>query len=331
MTTGTYGDFARWTLSARHGAKLKSTLDVLSLELASGQKHDLAKHLGVNTTRLSEIDDMLERLSAFKDNATTAETTLKSQQIALSKFDNARLHLANSAVGTGPNLTESAKKNLSNEGTTAFETMVAALNTRAAGRYVFAGAQHSTRPLDSATAILNDLKSSIDFTQSTTAIASDIETFFSDPGGAYAASHYHGDTSGGMAVPISADKSVNTGSTALDEGVRDVLARTAVFALLTEIPSKATQEELVAQMSGALNTASGAIDLQAKIGIDEAMIETERAFIAGEKTALSIERNKRVSADQLETATHLKQAEIQLQVHYTMLSRMSQLSLVNFA
>lgn len=330
MPTGTYGDFARWTTGARHGASLKSKMDTLSLELASGQKHDLAEHLGTATQRLGEIDDMLGRISALNDNATMAEAILNTQQLALAKFDGARSNLATAILQSGPNLTATDTKTLSQEAKSAFSAMISSLNTKTAGRFVFAGSEPGSRPVSDSNLILNDLRSTIDFTQSASAIAAEIDAYFLDPTGPFATTQYSGGSPSGMDVQVGQNIDVNTGSTAMDLGLRSALAKTALVAILDEVPNRSTQAELVHDSAGRLNSDTGTIQLRANIGSDQAAIDKERAYMAGEAAALTIERNKRVSADQFETATKLKQAEIQLQVHFTLLSRMSQLSLVNF-
>lgn len=330
MQTPTFGDMARWTTSARQMGQAKSEMRVLVQEFTSGQKADLPKHLGFDTVRIDEIDETLARISAYDNAAKNVSSILTTQQASLSKIENSRVSLGQAAIGTNANVTETALNIVVESGQVAFKDMVNALNITHAGSSVFAGSASGVSPLPAPAALIADLKAQIDFTQTPAQVSQQIDDYFTDPAGRYEAVHYNGNDGAGTMREVAPGTAVSIGASALDPGLRTVLAETAKLALAGELPTRENRIEMARQTGPKLQTASGVITLKGQIGLHEATVGRARSAMSAERSAVSIERNKRLAADPYETASKLKQIETQLETHFTMLNRMSKLSLVNY-
>lgn len=330
MSIQGYGDAARWTAMALHGARLKAAMETLSHEMSSGQKSDLPQHLGLDASRVNEIDVGLGRMAAFDENGKLAATLLATQQAALGKFETARLAVAKISISGTTRMTATIESAIQAEAESNFGTMVASLRVKTAGRFVFSGDQPAQSPLPPAEDILHDLRGTINFSQPAAQISQDIEDYFLSSTGTFATTHYQGGTDS-VTIPVSEQRNAQVGTTADHIGLRQILAETAKLALIGSYGTDQAKIELANDAGTSLQGMAQAIHLKGTLGAVENLVDSARGENSATRTAVIIERNARVSADPLETATQLKQAEVQLEVHYNLLNRMSKLSLVNYS
>ena len=77
-------------------------------------------------------------------------------------------------------------------------------------------------------------------------------------------------------------------------------------------------------------TATDVATTQGALGVLEAEVERITVAQNAEISALTLARNEIANADPFETASALQAVQLQLETHYQMTARLSQLSLVNF-
>ena len=135
-------------------------------------------------------------------------------------------------------------------------------------------------------------------------------------------------------VRIGADEEVSIALRADDAEFKQTLAGFAVGALIGE-PSLGYGENLkrdllFATTSEVKDAQADLTTVQAGLGFTEERIEDTAARNAASKTSLSLAMNELVQADPYETITRLEEAQFQLEAIYTVTSRSSQISLLNF-
>lgn len=321
-----YGDLAKWYTGQRRTSEIKSNLDRLTSELTSGVKQDLAAHLGYDRIRVSEIDERISRINVLEKSSQNVSSLLGAQQLALSDVEKNRLALSTLALDTANNTSNIVTV----EAKSRFSDMVRALGTQFAGKSVFSGNKDGTPPLPAGETMLADLKAHVNFNQPSASVLNDIVDYFTDASGRYSSIHYKGGDDVGLERQVAENTSVSIGTTATNPKIAKALAQTAALAVASEIADPATRTAFIRDAAVQLQGNRSVIDLKGEIGMAEARTARSRASNASALTALKIERNTRVSADQLETATELKKVETQLQTHFTLLSHMSKLTLTNF-
>ena len=79
-----------------------------------------------------------------------------------------------------------------------------------------------------------------------------------------------------------------------------------------------------------MSSAYGVVDMQARLGQAEARTDEVSARHTARRAAWSVMLNDLVSVDPFETAAVLKEAESQMEIHYTLTARLSGLSLAQY-
>lgn len=330
MILNKYGDMARWHMSLRQTTNIKNDLARLTNEMSSGVKTDLPAHLGMDQTRLAAIDNQLGRLESYTQLGRDSEAILAAQQTALGRMNSVRQSIAEHLISVGPAPSATNIELTITTSQDAFADMVGALNTRSADRAVFSGAATDRAPLPDAKVILDDMRAVIDFTQPVADIVTDIQTYFTDPAGGYATTHYAGTTSDGMTREVAPNQTIKIDTTAANPDLRKSLAAVAIMAVADEIPDRGKQIDLKTAAEALVFDSAPIAKVEAHVGLTEGKISNARTEMAAQITALNIERNNRTVADPFETASRLQQVQLQLETHYTITGRMSRLSLVNF-
>jgi len=161
-----------------------------------------------------------------------------------------------------------------------------------------------------------------------------INDWFDVPGGGFETLGYLGDTGDNPTRRIDDETTAEYPARADDQAVRDVLKATALAALATDTGLVMDNDERALMFSAAttdLISAGGPIvNLQAVTGAEEARVDSANARLTAQVSALSLMRNDMVSADPFQTATELEAVQTQLETHYTVTARLSQLSLVRY-
>jgi flagellar hook-associated protein 3 FlgL len=113
----------------------------------------------------------------------------------------------------------------------------------------------------------------------------------------------------------------------------EVLKGTALAALVFAIPSldQQTKSDILQDAGKQLfDASSGVIAVQARLGFDEAIVERASAESEAQSTYLRISQNQLVNADPFETATKLQAIQLQLETHFAVTARLSELSLLRY-
>lgn len=328
------GDAAQFFASNRNNYQIRTRLYTLSNELSTGRVEDLSQALRADATRLADIDRRLTVGAAQQTTAKSLGGQLSVIQLALGSLDAARGSLSTSLIAVPPEPDDLQIGLAVETGRTAFETMVAGLNERFAGQALFAGTAVDGRALADAEVMLADLSAAIAGAVTAADAAAAIEDWFMQPGGGFETLGYLGETGAAPTRRVDDETSIEISARADDPAIRQLLAATAMAALADDPGMALTardRADLLGRANGGLiSAAAPLVDLQARTGLAERLVEEAEVRLAAQETALTLMRNGMVAADPFETAAELEQVQTQLETHYTVTARLSRLSLVEF-
>lgn len=327
------GDLAQTFMLQRRGAAIKADLSRLTQELASGQVSDVKSALAGNVSYLTEIEGDLRTLSAYKVASAEAAQYAASTQSALNRLDTGAGNLSSALLGVSSSAVGPVLDQLSVEATDEFNSMVSALNTTVAGRSLFGGAATDRAALNPADSILTDLRTAVAGALSPADISAAVDMWFDDPAG-FRASAYTGSDTSLAPFQVSEDETVSIELRADDAVFRDLLKSTALAAIAADatfgLPSGSQREVLAMAGLDLFEAKARLTATQGTLGAAEARIDAIATRNAARDVSLEFAKGALLQADPYDTATQLEAVQFQLQSLYTITSRMSDLSLVNF-
>lgn len=329
MSVPYIGDRAQHFTALRQGAAMKSDLGRLSASLASGRVGDLTQHLDGQTAAYSGLEHRLAQLAGYQQVTRATDQLLGGVQTVLGRVDHARGQLAQTLLSVTAAQIDSA----AGKARQTLDDMVTTLNTRLNDRALLAGQDVTATPLIPAGAMMADLQAVIGQDRSLAGITAAVTAWFDDPAGGFARTAYQGDATGLLQRRIAADRQIDIALRADDPAIRATLKATALAALAADLPGLGADAKtgLVRAAGSALfGAGSGLAGAQARIGGAQADLAETQAALAAQAKALTMARDDLARADPFETATKLLQLQSQLESHYTVIGRLSQLSLSRF-
>lgn len=334
MNSLSVGDLAYTFLLRRQSAQINQDLTRLSEELASGKTTDARTHLNGHFTALGDFERELVLLERYSNTAAEVGTQSSAMQTALGTVQDRAGALADTMALASAAVSPGDRSTVADQAQSELNSIIAALNSRVAGRSVFAGVAVTAQPLADAETLLTDLRAAVSGASTAADVMSAADAFFDTPGGAFETSIYQGDTVDLSPFDLGAGESVTLSLRADDAALRTVLKNVAVAALADD-PSIALSDgeskELLQTLStGALSGQDGVIKLRATLGFAEERIEMATARITSELSSVEVARNSLLEVDPYQAATQLEAVQTQLETLYTITARSSRLSLVNF-
>lgn len=323
------GDASRLFVGSRQNNSLKTELHRLTDAMAMGLKQDLPTALGADRNRLKGIETKLSRSEQYTQNANARLGQLEAQQLVLESVDDIHGQVAQQLVSLSPAPRDADLEIVVNAAEQGIKDVVSGLNSTYAGRSLFAGIEGGSSALMNADDLMADLAANIDVTQPIADIMTDLDSYFDDPSGRFHTIAYTGGSEIGTSAAIDDGKVSNPLTNALDPALRGVLKALAAVALSSGANSS-TQRELLLEGRNATSESMPMASLRGRVGLDEARIEETVATHQARTTALTLQYNDLTSADPYETASRLQEIQLQLETHYTLVSRQSRLKLLNF-
>ena len=328
MTMTAVGDLARSFVLQRQTGALKTQIDRLSREMATGRLADPAAKAGGDLVALAAIEGSLGRLRGFRANALELGQMAATMQAVLEQVSTRATGLSatllSQAAAAQPGLglaTQQAAESL--------DAVLAALNTRVADRTVLAGnAVRGAAVVDGA-ALVAALDPVISGHDDAGAIAAAIEAWFDDPAG-FRSTAYLGSAAGAGPFAIAPGEVASLPLTAADPAVREVLKGLAIGAIATRY-DQATGRELAVRAGTRLAAAMPALsEASARLGLVEGRLAMAETRNQAEHAALSLARAAFLEADPYAVAGELQGTQMQLETVYAITARLSRLSLADY-
>ncbi|MFN3208171.1 MAG: flagellin [Roseovarius sp.] len=334
MTALSLGDLAHTFLLRRQSAQIKQDLTRLTEELASGRTTDTRTHLNGHFAALAEFERELVLLDRYANTAAEVGTQSAAMQSALGTVQDRAGALAETMALASAGASPGDRRTVSSQAESELKSIIAALNTRVAGRAIFGGTAVSDTPLADADTILSQLRAAVAGATTAADVMAAADTFFDATGGVFETSIYQGGTTDLSPFELGAGEQVTLALRADGGAMRGVLKSVAIAALADD-PGLALDDgearDLLQTLSSETFSGQDEITrLRATLGFAEERIEAAAARITSELTSVEVARNALLEVDPFQTATELESVQVQLETLYTITARSSRLSLVNF-
>jgi len=335
MTILSIGDLAQTFQLRRQNVTLKSQLDVLTSEISSGVVADIGDHLSGDFVPLSSIERSLSMLQSYQ--TATAESGLMADmmQVSLNNISDASGQLSPSLLLAGDSNDPTLITATGVDAHGKLEQAVAALNTSAAGRSLFAGAATDGTAMAPADTMMTAIRAAIAGETTADGVVAALKVWFDTPGGGFDTMAYTGSTSPAGPVRLADGQTLALDVTAADPAMRDMLRGFATAALLADKTvlggNTAARANLARQSGEQLLTADAPLaTLRAKVGSAQNRIESIKTGNATQASMLEIARSELIGADPYDTATELEAVQSQLKTLYTITARLSRLNLADY-
>lgn len=331
MSFSNLGDLAQ-TFALRHrNTELKTDIQRIGKELASGQAADLAKHLGGSYAYLTSIERDMRLLGAYGVNLTEARQMTDMMQIRLEQVSTITGDVAGKLIAASGSTSTATQGTLAAEARLQFRTIVDTLNSQFAGRSLFAGDATNLAPLAEADTILADLDSALSGATTALDIDAAVDSWFASATG-FDALAYTGGTAPLSPLKLSETAELSVDVRANAREIKSILAGLAkVIASDADTLPLEDRTALRDRAATDLMTArEDLIGLQAELGLAQEQIDKWSVRNETSRTTLDYAKGALLAVDPYERATELEAAQFQLESLYTITSRLSRLSLVNF-
>src|SRR5262245_32910175 len=134
---------------------LKSQLDTLQTQLATGRKSTVYSGMGINEGFAIFARSQISNLAAFSTTMTNINTTIATTNTALTSFGKIASQVKSSAGSLGAIVTGSGQTVGQQTATLQLKSMLEILNTQAGDRFLFSGSAIDTPSVASVDQILN--------------------------------------------------------------------------------------------------------------------------------------------------------------------------------
>ncbi|MCG6903859.1 MAG: flagellar biosynthesis protein FlgL [Rhodobacter sp.] len=330
----TFGDMASPFRLQASNQRLKTELQRLGQELASGKTADLRATTKGDLGNYAGLESVINALGAYHVAANEAalfteaiQRSLETVQVHASEIGPALLIAGSTGEAT---LVQTA----ATDARSRFAAVVSVLNTKIADRAILSGTAIGADALAGSETMLADLQIAIAAETTAAGVAAAVDAWFDDTGGGFETSGYLGSTTDLAPFRLGPDEQGSLSVRGDDQNIRDVLKGFAMAALVSDGALAADHDERVALIGlSATQILSGdkaLAELRAEVGTAEGQIETARTRNDAEVAALEMARSEIVRVDPYTAATDLQAAETQLQTLYTITARLSRLSLAEY-
>lgn len=333
MNMTSIGDMAQSLMLRTRSTALRSSMGILSQELATGQTSDVNARLKGDYSYLTDIDHSLSRLGGYAVAASEASLFASAAQHGLERMQGVVSKLGADFLTVNPTALEVVRHHSGEQARTGLDTVLSALNGSAGGRSLFAGVSTDTSPMASGDTLIAALKTEISGVTGTSQILQAIDDWFA-VGGGFKTTMYSGSDQPIAPIQVGTSEHVALSLRADNQEFRSVLRNLAVAALATDpatgLDADSQNALLHVAGEGLLDNEHGLIGLRAGIGYSEARIEEASSRTAAARTSLEYARAELLEADPFETATRLQEVQFQLESLYAVTVRSSRLTLLSF-
>ncbi len=319
-----------------------------STEATTGVYADIGVSLGgstslnVNLTReVSRIDSILSSNSIANQRMTTSQTALTGMGTQAQKLMDQLVALSGNTDGSSVALAQqAASSTLSN--------VIASANTMVNGEYLFAGTNTDVQPMTDKSSATNAAIQSalttymasqspavtaatISADQITDFIKTQVEPMFTSDA---SWSSWSSASDQNMTSRISNSEVIETSTNANSSGIRYLALATSVTNALMGTPPGLNQSAVNAVTKQAISYTRQSVDglnsQASQLGLSQSRLSDANTTLNAQKTILNTSIGDLTGVDPYEASTKVNSLQTQLQTAYTIVSKIQQLSLVNY-
>ncbi len=334
MTRVSIGDMAQSFMLRHQNTRLKSHMNTLVQELASGRTADVTRHLSGSYSYLADIERNLTTLDGYATATGEAKVLTGAMQESLNVFQTLATDLGLAAMSSASSYLPEAVQSTSFRAVGDLGRMIAAINTNVAGRALFSGAAVDRPPLASANVMLDDLRITLAGQTTLTGVEAAMDTWFDTIGGGFETLGYTGGTTSLSPITVGEGETLDLDLRGDNTAIRSLLKAAAMAALASDdtLGFDIDLQAEILQSAGeslALDQTE-LVQIRADLGYAEARVEDTKARISAEQVSFQIARTELLAVDPFETATELEDVQFQLESLYAVTVRLSRLSLVDY-
>ncbi|MDX1737646.1 MAG: flagellin [Alphaproteobacteria bacterium] len=314
----------------------------LQYQIATGRKYDQLKDYGTSATRILDLSNEIAAREAYKRSIDLTELTANAYDTTLERMVDILDDLVNAAEPISVDDTNWASDNqiLGNNLLLDFQTNI---NMEIGGRYIFGGTNFTTPPVKDlrslSTYTTNDLPPTAVNTIET---ASQLPQHLIDSGGTNTIESYMTNFSGTgtidfkawekVEVTVAPNQTIEYGIVATDQAFQNAVEALLRFKSATQsgLTTDQRNEFLNQARSLADSTRSELRHLQAGNGIFLTEIKNAKELHESFITISEIALDKITVADSAQAATEMSALQTMIQASYQVISKRSQLSLINY-
>jgi len=296
MSTIRTGDLAQFTRSMSNMQEVQSRLRDGNLQISTGKAAHSYAELGADSGTLMRTETALKRTEMFAEQNGRLANELNLMDGALATLEDVAQEFRQAVIARRNDATGAAV-NLDLEAEGMIDRVVNALNLKVDGRYAFAGSRTDTPPVDAGA--------------------------MGDPANA---SYYNGDDIP-LRARIDVDAEATYGVTADAGGFRDLLEGLQL-AIAGHIAADDAQLQQAATL--AESAVDGVIAERSELATVTARVESTRASQEGTALYLQDTVSGIVDTDVPATIAQISQDQVSLEASYSVMSRLSRLSLTDY-
>lgn len=333
MIVTSFSDLSRQNTLAGASRKIKSDMSRLTEEMASGQVQDPAKRLRGDLGRVKLLDHSIARAIVAQENLTLVQSQFDAKLTSVTQISQALTDLAERAIGPDLGVSDARLATISAQFGTAIETIVGALNTRFAGRSLFAGTAVDSPAVVSADMLKSQVGAIIPTGASYWDANDSIDAWFASTAG-FGSNGYLGASADPSGLVVVEGFVIQDRLTANDPALKNALAIAVKGAMTMQAATQLGADQrsvILNDMRASLNAAIGALDsVRVGIGNGQARADQAQTQIQARMATEQAARNDIMTADPYETALALQDNAARLEQLFALTARLSRLSLVNF-
>ncbi|PDT03155.1 flagellar biosynthesis protein FlgL [Rhizobium chutanense] len=318
-----------------------------TMEATTGVYADIGVSLGGNAARSVDFSREVDRIDSIKSSNSLVTARMESSQLGLSKMKDVGDGLVSKLTALQGSHDPGSITVAVQSATSALSTMMDTANTMVNGEYLFSGINTDVQPLsDKTTATSADIDTALntyatglgkavsDLTgdEMETFITSTVEPMFSEANWTDPTTGWSQASSQNMTSRISNSEVIESSTNANSEGMRYfALASVMTSALFSQDLSSDAMSTVSKQaISYTTKATSGLVTQASQLGLSQERVKKSNDALDAQSNII---KNKLVDlqgVDPYEASTLVKTLETQLETAYTIVSKIQQLSLVNY-
>ena len=318
-----------------------------TMEATTGVYADIGVSLGGNAARSVDFSREVDRIASIKSSNSLVNARMESSQLGLSKMKDVGDGLVSKLTALQGSHDPGSITVAIQSATSALSTMMDTANTMVNGEYLFSGINTDVQPLTDKTtatsaAIVTQLntyatglgKAVSDLTgaEMSTFITTTVEPMFSETAWTDPTTGWSQASSQNMTSRISNSEVIESSTNANSDGMRYfALASVMTSALLGQNLSSDAMSTVSKQaISYTTKATSGLVTQASQLGLSQERVKKSNDALDAQSNII---KNKLVDlqgVDPYEASTLVKTLETQLETAYTIVSKIQQLSLVNY-
>lgn len=319
-----------------------------STEATTGVYADIGVALGsstslnVNLTReVSRIDSILSSNSIANQRMTTSQTALTGMGTQAQNLMDQLVALSGNTDGSSVTLAQQTA-------TSTLSSVIASANTMVNGEYLFAGTNTDVQPMtDNSSAANADIQSklttymanqsppvtasTISAAQINDFITNTVEPMFTSD---TSWSSWSSASDQNMTSRINNSEVIETSTNSNSSGMRYLALATSVTNALMGTPPGLNQSAVTAVTQKAISYTRQSIDglnsQASQLGLSQSRLSDANTTLNSQKTILNTSIGDLTGVDPYEASTKVNSLQTQLETAYTIVSKIQQLSLVNY-